>query len=48
MQNGFEFVVVGGGPGGLAAAKIAAEQGMKVVLVEAKNSLSPEGERDVT
>jgi flavin-dependent dehydrogenase len=40
MQNGFDLVVVGGGPGGLAAAKIAAEQGMKVALVEAKKDIS--------
>lgn len=34
-----ELVVVGGGPGGYAAAFHAADKGMKVVLIDARNAL---------
>jgi flavin-dependent dehydrogenase len=34
-----DLVIVGGGPAGLTAAKVAAEQGLKVILVEAKNNI---------
>lgn len=32
----YDLIVVGGGPGGLMAAKTAAEDGLKVILVERK------------
>jgi len=32
---GYDLIVVGGGPGGATAAKIAAEQGLNVILLEA-------------
>ena len=34
-----DLIVVGGGPGGLVAAKTAAEAGMKVLLIERKKTL---------
>jgi dihydrolipoamide dehydrogenase len=34
---GTELVVVGGGPGGYAAAFYAADKGKKVILVEREN-----------
>jgi len=36
----YDLIVVGGGPGGLMAAKTAAEDGLKVVLVERKRSIT--------
>jgi len=36
----YDLVVVGGGPGGLMAAKQAAEDGLKVVLVERKKNIT--------
>jgi len=38
-MNKTDLVIVGGGPAGLTAAKVAVEKGMKVVLVEAKNDI---------
>ena len=38
-RPGRKVVVVGGGPGGLEAARVAAERGHKVVLFEAANQL---------
>jgi 2,4-dienoyl-CoA reductase-like NADH-dependent reductase (Old Yellow Enzyme family) len=38
-QGGRKIVVVGGGPGGLEAARVAAERGHKVVLMEAASRL---------
>jgi flavin-dependent dehydrogenase len=35
----YDLIVVGGGPGGLMAAKQAAEDGLKVVLVERKKNI---------
>lgn len=35
-----DMVVIGGGPGGLTAAKTAAEKGLKVMLVEAKKDIT--------
>lgn len=37
MQNKFDFIVIGAGSGGIAAANRAAEYGAKVVLIEKKN-----------
>jgi len=36
----YDLIVVGGGPGGLMAAKTAAEDGFKVVLVERKKNIA--------
>jgi flavin-dependent dehydrogenase len=36
----YDLVVVGGGPGGLMAAKTAAEDGLKVIMVERKKDLT--------
>ncbi|HEY87953.1 MAG TPA: NAD(P)/FAD-dependent oxidoreductase [Dehalococcoidia bacterium] len=36
----YDLIVVGGGPGGLMAAKTAAEDGLKVVLIERKKDLT--------
>jgi digeranylgeranylglycerophospholipid reductase len=36
----YDLIVVGGGPGGLMAAKTAVEDGLKVVLVERKKNVS--------
>jgi len=36
----YDLVVVGGGPGGLMAAKTAAEDGLKVILIERKKDLT--------
>lgn len=36
----FDVVIVGGGPGGLVAAKTAAEDGLKVLLLERKRNLT--------
>ena len=33
-------LIVGGGPGGLMAAKTAAEDGLKVVLIERKGDIT--------
>jgi len=38
-MNKIDLIIVGGGPAGLTAAKVAAEKGMKVVLVEAKTDI---------
>jgi len=34
----YDLIVVGGGPGGLSAAKTAAEEGLKVLLIERKKN----------
>jgi len=36
----YDLIVVGGGPGGLMAAKTAAEDGLKVILVERKKNIT--------
>jgi len=36
----YDIIVVGGGPGGLMAAKTAAEDGLKVILVERKRNIT--------
>ncbi len=36
----YDLIVVGGGPGGLMAAKTAAEDGLKVVLIERKRNIT--------
>jgi len=35
----YDVIVVGGGPGGLMAAKTAAENGLKVLLIERKKDV---------
>ena len=35
----YEIIIVGGGPAGLACAKIAADRGMKTLVIERKNTL---------
>jgi len=39
MAKKYDLIVVGGGPGGLMAAKTAAEDGLKVILVERKRNI---------
>jgi flavin-dependent dehydrogenase len=39
MVRKYDLIVVGGGPGGLMAAKTAAEDGLKVLLVERKKNI---------
>ena len=36
----YDLIVVGGGPGGLMAAKTAAEDGLKVLLIERKRNIT--------
>jgi digeranylgeranylglycerophospholipid reductase len=36
----YDLIVVGGGPGGLMAARTAAEEGLKVLLVEKKRNIT--------
>jgi flavin-dependent dehydrogenase len=36
----YDLIIVGGGPGGLMAAKTAAEDGLKVVLIERKRNIT--------
>lgn len=39
MKSAYDLIVVGAGPAGLTAAKIAAENGLSVALLERKNSI---------
>ena len=43
IKSGYDLVVAGGGPGGCGAAISAAEQGLKVLLVESTNALGGMG-----
>ncbi len=36
----YDLIVVGGGPAGLTAAKTAAEDGLKVLLIERKKNIT--------
>ncbi len=40
MAKKYDVIVVGGGPGGLMAAKTAAEDGLKVLLIERKKEIT--------
>jgi flavin-dependent dehydrogenase len=40
MVKKYDLIVVGGGPGGLMAAKTAAEDGLKVLLIEQKKKIT--------
>jgi flavin-dependent dehydrogenase len=40
MAKKYDLIVVGGGPGGLMAAKTAAEDGLKVLLIERKRNIT--------
>jgi flavin-dependent dehydrogenase len=40
MTRRYDLIVVGGGPGGLMAAKTAAEDGLNVVLIERKRNIT--------
>ena len=40
MAKKYDLIVVGGGPGGLMAAKTAAEDGLKVLLIERKKDIT--------
>jgi flavin-dependent dehydrogenase len=40
MAGKYDLIVVGGGPGGLMAAKTAAEDGLKVALIERKRNIT--------
>ena len=40
MAKKYDLIVVGGGPGGLIAAKTAAEDGLKVLLIERKRDIT--------
>jgi len=44
----YDLVVVGGGPGGLMAAKTAAEDGLKVLLIERKKDITSTPRTDVS
>jgi len=40
MAMKYDLIVVGGGPGGLMAAKTAAEDGLKVIVIERKRNIT--------
>jgi flavin-dependent dehydrogenase len=40
MTMKYDLIVIGGGPGGLTAAKTAAEDGLKVLLIERKKNIT--------
>jgi flavin-dependent dehydrogenase len=44
----YDLAVVGGGPAGLTAARVAAEQGLRVVLVERKREITDTSRTDVS
>ena len=39
MKNGYDLMVIGAGPAGLTAAKVAAENGLSVALLERKDTV---------
>ena len=44
----YDLIVIGGGPGGLTAAKTAAENGLKVILIERKKKITDTSRTDVS
>ena len=40
MAKKYDLIIVGGGPGGLMAARTAAEDGLKVILIERKKDIT--------
>lgn len=44
----YDLIVIGGGPGGLTAAKTAAENGLKVILIERKKNITDTSRTDVS
>ena len=38
MKSGYDLIIIGAGPAGLTAAKVAAENGLTVALLERKDT----------
>ena len=46
MENNFDFVVIGGGPGGYDCARRAAHLGLKTAGIESRGGLGGTGQND--
>jgi flavin-dependent dehydrogenase len=44
----YDVIIIGGGPGGLMAARTAAESGLKVILIERKRKITDTSRTDVS